>query len=160
MEKCSRSLTYFSPKRTFRKWTWAIPCFDTLTVDVGGYSVRVDVSRKCGGGVPRIPHFAELGPGIGDATATPRSLPVLTRSPSRLVCDWCVETQAEWDAAADCLALRISPNWVLELAYASSRSKDTGIKYCHRTGLPLVGAWRPEPSGIRRQTASHCVYVN
>ena len=36
--------------------------------------------------------------------------PVLTRSPSRLVSAWFVEAQAEWDAAADCLALRISPN--------------------------------------------------
>ena len=52
-----------------------------------------------------------------------------------------------------------SPNRVLELANASSRAKDTRIKYCRRTGVTLIGAWRPEPSGIQRLTASHRVFA-
>jgi hypothetical protein len=36
---------------------------------------------------------------------------------------WCLDNRAQWDAAADCLALRISPNWALELANASRRAK-------------------------------------
>ena len=50
--------------------------------------------------------FRRIGPRKRDLTTTPRRLPVLTRSPSRLICVWCVETQAEWDAAVGCLALR------------------------------------------------------
>ena len=56
------------------------------------------------------------------------------------------------------LALRISQNWALELANASSRAKDTRIKHCRRTGLPLISAWVPEASGMRQRTASHCVF--
>jgi hypothetical protein len=51
--------------------------------------------------------FAKLGPRLGDFTTTPRILPLLTRSPLRVMCVWCVETGAEWGAALDCLALRI-----------------------------------------------------
>ena len=58
--------------------------------------------------------YPPSGPRLGDFTTPPRILPVLTRSPSRLGCFWCVETQAEWDAAVDSLASRISPNWGLE----------------------------------------------
>jgi hypothetical protein len=52
-----------------------------------------------------------------------------------------------------------SPNRALESANASRQAKDTRIKYCHRTGLPLLDAWRTEPSVMRRQTASHCAFA-
>jgi len=55
LEKCRRSLTYFSPTRIFRVWTRAIPCFNTLTVQGGVRLVRGDMSRAgCGRGPPRI----------------------------------------------------------------------------------------------------------
>jgi len=112
LEKCSRLLTYFSPKRTFRVWTWAIPCFDRLAVEGDGSFVHGYVNRKsCGGGLPRFTFFAELGPRKRDVTTTPRRFPVLERSPLRLICFWCAETHAEWDAAVGWLALSFSPNW-------------------------------------------------
>ena len=52
-----------------------------------------------------------------------------------------------------------SSNWALELANASSRAKDTRIKYCRRTVLPLLDAWKTDPSGMRHQTASHCAFA-
>ena len=67
-----------------------------------------------------------------EPTPAPQLFPLLTRSPSRVVCIWCLDNRAEWDAAADCLALRISPNWTLELANASRRAKGTRIKYFRR----------------------------
>ena len=51
--------------------------------------------------------FANLGSRLGDFTTTPRIIPLLTRSPWRVMCVWWVETGAEWDEAADCLALLI-----------------------------------------------------
>jgi len=75
------------------------------------YFVYEDTSRAgCALLLPRIAHFAELGARKGDVTMTARRFPVLIQSPSILVCVSRVETQAEWDAAADCLALRFSPN--------------------------------------------------
>ena len=38
---------------------------------------------------------------------------------------WCVETQAEWDAAVDCLALRFSPNSALENAMSRWHLEDS-----------------------------------
>ena len=162
MENWHRSLTYFSPKRTFRVWAWAVPCFNTPTVESGVffcawlreikimrrrtashcvfrrigpsktlcdessskipffYTLTVDIDVclvrgdpswvGCFGGLPRIVYFAELGPRKYDVKTTPQRSPVLTRSPSRLICVWCVETEAEWDAAVGWLALRFSPN--------------------------------------------------
>ena len=46
--------------------------------------------------------FAKQGPQTDELTPK--------RSPSRVVCVWCLETQAEWDAAPDCLALGIRKN--------------------------------------------------
>ena len=42
-----------------------------------------------------------------ELTPAPRRFPILTCSPSRVVCIWCLETRAEGVAAADCRALRI-----------------------------------------------------
>ena len=54
--------------------------------------------------------FRRMGPRKRGVTTAPRRFAVLTRSPSRCVCVWCIETQAEWDAAVGCLAVSISPN--------------------------------------------------
>ena len=53
----------------------------------------------------RSDYFAKFGLRLGDFTPAPRILPVLTRSPSRSACVWCVATQADWDAAVGCLAV-------------------------------------------------------
>ena len=87
--------------------------------------VRGDPRVGCGGGMARITYFAELGSRKRDVTAASRKFPVLTLSPTSLICVWCVETQAEWDAAADCLALRISQNWALENAMSRRRLEDS-----------------------------------
>jgi len=50
----------------------AIRCYDTLTVEGYGFFVRGDVSLKsCGGGLPHITYFAELGPRKRNVTTTP-----------------------------------------------------------------------------------------
>ena len=60
-EKCRRSLAYFSPKQTFRVWTWAIPSFDTLVVEAGVILVCGVVNGAgCGGGLPRIAYSQKL----------------------------------------------------------------------------------------------------
>ena len=51
--------------------------------------------------------FTKSGPQTDEPTPAPRRFPILTRSPSRMVCIWCLKTRTERDAAADCPALRI-----------------------------------------------------
>ena len=91
--------------------TSKIHSFYTITVKIDMCLVIRDPRCVgCGGGLPRITYFAEFCPRKRDVTTTPRRFPGLTLSPSRLMCVWCVETQAEWDAAVGWLALRFSPN--------------------------------------------------
>ena len=70
-----------------------------------------------------------------------------------------METQAEWDAAADCLALRISPNWALENAMSRWHLEDSLFLHGRRRDWYVFGAWRPNLSGMRPRTASHCVFA-
>ena len=49
----------------------------------------------------------QIGPLTDKLTPAPRRFPLLTCSPSRVVCIWCLKTRAEGGAAADCRALRI-----------------------------------------------------
>ena len=112
----------------------------------------------CGGGLPRITYFAELGPRKRDVTTTPRRYPLFTRSPSILICVWCVEAQAEWDAAADCLALRISPNWALENAMSRRHLEDSLFNTSIVEIDMCLMTWRPKLSEMRWRTASHYVF--
>ena len=91
-----------------------VSCLGTTSALRSQFGERLFYEWRCelksGGGLPRIVCFAELGPQKRDVTSAPRRFPVLTQPQSRLIYVWCVETQAEWDAAAGCLALRFSPN--------------------------------------------------
>jgi len=49
----------------------------------------------------------QIGPLTDKLTPAPRRFPLLTCSPSRVLCIWCLKTRAEGGAAADCRALRI-----------------------------------------------------
>ena len=62
----------------------------------------------CGVGLPRIAYSRNWA--LDSAISRRRfedSPIIMTRSPWRVMCDWRVGTQAERDAAADCLELRI-----------------------------------------------------
>ena len=77
--------------------------------------------------------FAKQGPKTDEFTPAPQIFPLLTRSPSIVVCVWCSGNRAERDAVADGLVLRIRKILALESTTASRRAQGSRIKYYHRT---------------------------
>ena len=99
---------------------------DMSTMTAREHLISVNTSSVERGPVlPRIAYFAELEPRKRDVATTPQRFPVLTQSPSRAMVVWCLDNRAEWHVAADCLALRISPNWDLENAMSPRHLKDS-----------------------------------
>ena len=92
----------------YAPWSSNIGMVALSTVTVCALSMFVNVSSiGCGCRVAFIAHLAKLGPQTDERTTAPRRFPLLTCTPSRVVCIWCLETRREWDAAADFPALCI-----------------------------------------------------
>jgi hypothetical protein len=83
------------------------PCFGALTVESGAYwRVETQARAGCGSGLPRIAYSRKCALDATILVPKRRISPVVARSPSKATRTWRVGTQAERDAAADCLALR------------------------------------------------------
>jgi len=97
------------PRRgDFRANAPNIPCFGALIVESGAYLAGRDPSRVgCGVGLLRIAYSRNWALDSAISRRRHEDSPLLTCSPWRVMCHWCVETGAEWDAAVDCPALRI-----------------------------------------------------
>jgi len=92
----------------YAPWPSNIGMVALSTVIVCALLMFVNVSSiGCGCRVAFIAHLAKFGPQTDELTPAPRRFPLLTCSPSRVVCIQCLETRAKRDAAADCPTLCI-----------------------------------------------------
>jgi hypothetical protein len=135
-----------------------IRCFGALIVESGSCSARGDPSRAgCGGGLPRIAYSRNraLDVPIFDAS----NIRCLARSPPRAARIWRMGTQAERDAAVDCIALRIREIGPSARRFSCQRVEDSLFWRARRRERRVLGAWRPKPSGMRRRSALHCVFA-
>ena len=96
----------------YAPWPSNIRMVALSTVTVCDLLMFVNASSiGCNCRVPFIAHLAKLGPQTDELTPAPRRFPLLTCSPSGVVCIWCLETRPKWYAAADCPALCIREIW-------------------------------------------------
>ena len=100
--------------------------------------------------------FAKQGPQTGELTPKPQRFQVSTRSPSRVVCVWCLEASAEWDAAADGLALRIRKMRPTIGDVHPPSLQDTRDTYVHRDHMCALRVCEHELRWMRPRSAPHC----